>query len=88
VPRKPPGKSRKLSKAEPKKGLAVPCESIDPMNLPDDPEPALPAGSKPRPMPAPGVPMPAEEYERLKKKAKHGPAPPADHAQEDQATKK
>ena len=57
------------------------------MNLPEDPKSAKPARSKPRPAPAPGVPMSAEEYERLKQRAKHGPAPRAEHAQEDKPKK-
>jgi hypothetical protein len=58
------------------------------MNLPEDPESAKPARGKPRPAPAPGVPMSAEDYERLKQRAKHDPAPLADHAQEDRPKNK
>ena len=85
--RKPPHDREPASEAEPQSGMAGPCESIDPMSLPEDPESAKPARGKPRPAPAPGVPMSAEKYKRLKEKAKHGPAPPAAHAQEDKPTK-
>jgi hypothetical protein len=68
--------------------MEVPCEFIDPMNLPEDPETAESEHGKPRPAPAPGVPMTAEEFERFKERAKHHPAPPAKHAQEDPSDKK
>ena len=63
--RKPPHDREPASEAEPQPGTAGPCESIDPMSLPEDPESAKPARGKPRPAPAPGVPMSAEEYERI-----------------------
>lgn len=89
MPRKPHNKDPELpSEAEPQPGAAVPCEAVDPMNMPEDPESAEPARRKTRPAPAPGVPVSAEEYERLKERAKHGPPPPAGHAQEDRPKKK
>ena len=89
VPRKPPRKNPELpSAAEAEPGAAVPCETVDPMSMPEDPESADQPPGKTRPAPAPGVPISAEEYERLKEKAKHSPPPPAGHAQEDQPKKK
>jgi hypothetical protein len=58
------------------------------MNLPEEPKSAKPARGKRRAAPAPGVPMSAEDYERLKQRAKHGPGPLAEHAQEDKPKKK
>ena len=86
--RKPPHDREPPHQPEAQPGTAGPCESIDPMNLPEEPKSAKPARGKPRPAPAPGVPMPAEDYERLKQRAKHGPAPRAEHAQEDKPKKK
>jgi len=89
VPRKPPRKNPELpSAAEAEPGAAVPCETVDPMSMPEDPESDEPARGKTRSAPAPGVPISAEEYERLKEKAKHSPPRPAGHAQEDQPKKK
>ena len=76
------------SEVKPQEGTEVPCEFIDPMNLPEDSETVESEPGRPRPAPAPGLPITAEEFERLKEKAKHDPAPPAKHAQEDPGEKK
>ena len=48
-----------------------------------DASPAEPSSSETRPMPAPGVPIPAGEYERLKDEARRRRAPSDGPAQED-----
>lgn len=40
-----------------------------------------------KPAPAPGIPMSEEEYNRLKEKAEHAPAPRGEPAQEDRPRK-
>ena len=86
--RKPPHDRKPPHQLKGQPGTAGPCESIDPMNLPEEPKSAKPARGKTRSAPAPGVPMSAEDYERLKEEAKHGPAPRSEHAQEDKPKKK
>jgi hypothetical protein len=76
------------SEVKPQAGTEVPCEFIDPMNLAEESETVESEHGRPRPAPAPGVPMTAEEFERLKEKAKHDPAPPSKHGQEDPGDKK
>ena len=68
----------------PQRGVAGPGKAMHPTSVPEDghePDPG-----KPRPAPAPGVPLTAEEYERLKKEAESGPAPDRAPAQEDGPT--
>lgn len=68
-----------------KRGEAPRGESFDPEALPEEPDRPE---EQPRPMPAPGLPISDEEYERLKEAAKRGPGRRNRHAQEDPATTK
>lgn len=79
---------RKTHEPEPQPGQAGQGEPFDPTQLPDEPDSSGPQGGAPRPSPGPNVPIPADEYERLKEKAKHKRLPPSPHAQEDRPRKK
>jgi len=58
------------------------------MGLPDDPAACGVAGKEHHDVPSPGVPISAEQYERLKEAAKTSPKPQSEHSQEDPAQKK
>jgi hypothetical protein len=68
-------------------GQAGPGELYDPTNPQDEQGSEAPEGGAPRPSPGPNVPVPAEEYERLKRNAKHKSLPPSPQAQEDRRRK-
>ena len=77
------GPKRPSDKSEfkPKPGTAGPGETIDPMRIAD--QRAEVRRGAPRPAPAPGVPVAAEQFELLKRKAKTIRMPPSKHQQED-----
>ena len=79
---------RKTKEPEAQPGQADPGEPFDPTQLPDDADSLEPQGGAPRPSPGPNVPIPADEYERLKENAKHKRLRPSPHAQKDSPRKK
>ena len=65
---------------KPLDGVAAGGKSFEPRELPAE---TADDTDKPRPAPAPGLPVSEEEYKRMKEAAKHAPAPRDEHAQED-----
>lgn len=63
----------------PHKGEGKGGESINPLALPEEPS------DKPKREAPLGLPVTPEEYERLKKAARRGPAPASEAGQEDSA---
>lgn len=89
MPKKPRRKPTDVKpEGGPHAGVTAPGESINPMGMPDELECAKTPPGHIRPAPAPGVPVSARIFERLKLKAKQGAAPPVKHAQEDRPKKK
>jgi len=66
-----------------KRGESPEGKPFDPESLPEH---SADHESRPRPAPAPGVPVSDEVYRRLKEEAEHGPAPDVD-AQEDRSSR-
>jgi hypothetical protein len=75
------------SEHRPKIGAAGPGETFEPTALSEERE-SDESRRAPRPAPAPGVPVSAERYEWLKKKAKAVRKPPSKHGQQDPSAKK
>jgi hypothetical protein len=73
---------------QPKTGAAGPGEAFEPTAIPEEREPDEAERGKPRPAPAPGVPVSREEYERLKERARTVRKRPPGHVQEDPSSKK
>ena len=71
-----------------KTGTAGPGETLDPMAVPKDRGSDEASSGKPRPAPAPGVPVSYEEYERLNERAKTVRKRASKHLQEDPSEKK
>jgi hypothetical protein len=72
---------------QPQPGVAGPGEPFEPTTLPEERE-SEDSRRAPRPAPAPGVPVSAERYEWLKKKAKAVRKSPSKHGQQDPSAKK
>jgi hypothetical protein len=79
---------RSSSEDRAKTGTAGPGEALDPMAVPKDRGSDEASSGKPRPAPAPGVPVSDEEYERLKERAKTVRKRASKHIQEDPSEKK
>jgi hypothetical protein len=76
------------SDAQPKRGVAGPGATMDPMNTAGDQESDEAKRGETRHAPAPGIPMSNEQYEWLKRKAKSVRMPPSEHSQEDPSGKR
>jgi hypothetical protein len=63
-------------------------ETMEPTRIADERDSDEATRGEPRSAPAPGVPVSAEELERLKAKAKTARLPPSEHRQEDPSGKK
>jgi hypothetical protein len=79
---------REKGKDLPRKGIAGPGETFDPMRSADDRKSEEPSPGEPRSAPAPGVPVSSEHYDWLKRKAKTVRPPSSKHGQEDPSGKK
>jgi hypothetical protein len=77
-------KPRKKPTSQPRVGNVGPGRAVTPGTLNDE---HLPDGA-PRDAPAPGVPMPKENYDALKERARTSRLPPSGYAQEDPSAKK
>jgi hypothetical protein len=73
---------------QPKTGAAGPGETFEPTAIPKERESDDAERGKPRPAPAPGVPLSREEYERLKERARTVRKRPPKQVQEDPSAKK
>jgi hypothetical protein len=68
------------SKIKPTPGVAGPGRAFDPLGSGEES-----GRDTARPAPAPGVPIPREDYERLKREAETTRTPPSKYRQEDPA---
>jgi hypothetical protein len=75
--RRPKASSRRRSGISRSYGVTRPSET------PPEPSGENADPKRPRSAPAPGLPMSAREYDRLKEQARSGPAPSGAPAQED-----
>jgi hypothetical protein len=83
MPPKDRTRSRKPREGQPQKGMAPPGQSMSPTGLPGESRERAAKKKTTIAAPAPGVPIPADEYGRLKREAEQGPAPNQAPAQED-----
>ena len=81
--RKRQGGAEEQPETAPQPGVADPGKPMRPKTAPKERDGRPPARRRPRAAPAPGVPVTAEEYERLKREAETAPAPDQAPAQED-----
>ena len=83
MPPKDRTRSRQPPEGQPQQGVAPPGQSMSPAGLPGESRDRAVKKRRTRAAPAPGVPIPADEYDRLKREAEQGPAPNQAPAQED-----
>lgn len=72
---------------QPEAGLAGPGKMVTPTQVPEDKSDEA-KRREPRSVPAPGVPVTNEQYERLKEQARTVRMPPSKHQQVDPARKR
>jgi hypothetical protein len=83
MPPKDRTRSKEPWEGQPQQGVAPTGRSMSPRGLPGGSRDLAAKKRKTKAAPAPGVPISADEYERLKREAEQAPAPDQAPSQED-----